>query len=501
MKNSKLKNGSWIKSGMTEPWPNGSLTCYISLGLMLLTTACTVGPDFHHPEPISVKTYSVESHPMAESGSSLHYTYNKTLPQKWWQLFNSTQLNNLIQDGLKHNQNLAAAQATIRAARANFNAVTGSELPQVGVNAAANITRFDPAAYGIGAGVFPSTDFVLYNASVSVAYNLDLFGGLKRQAEASAAYVAYQAYQLQAAELTLSANITTAVFKIAMLNEEIDATNAIINAQESILKIAREQLKTGGIAMYDVNNLEKDLLQTKASLPGLIKSQEQTKHLLAIYLGKAPAQIDFSNFKLQNFKIVEEIPLLVPAKLAYQRPDILSAIALLHQASANVGVATANLYPSFSISGSGGPIATQQSWNAFSAQGWIWSVGPSLNLPIFNGGTLQAEKKAAIAELDNATANYRETVLIGLQNVADCLSALDLDNKTLITQVAYYKKSMDNLAISQKQFNAGGISVSQLLNVEILANLALINKLQTQGMRLSDTSALFQSLGGGWWKN
>jgi len=464
--------------------------------LLFFITACTVGPDFQRPPQPTAKQYTRENIE-SQSADGIHFTYNKPLPQKWWELFNSKPINDLINEALAHNQTLAAAQATVIQAQQNLNAVAGTQLPQVGLNAAITPQQFAPAIYGFGQ--FPTNAFVLYTASVNVSYNLDLFGALKRQVEAYGALVEYQAYQLQGAGLTLATNVTNIVFKLALLNAQITNTKAIIDANESLLAIAQKQLLTGGIARIDVNNIEKTLLQSKASLPDLEKSLDQTKNLLAVYLGKAPSELKINDFKLDDFKSLQEIPLMLPSALASQRPDILASEALLHQASAQIGVATANMYPQFNILASGGPIAAQNSWQALSGQSWIWSIGPGMTLPIFNGGTLNAQRKSAMAGFEVALANYKQTVLQGLQNVADCLSALKHDSNALIFQEKYYAIANENLLITQGQYKAGGASLNQLLNSQILLNQALITKEQARSLKLSDTVALFQALGGGWW--
>jgi NodT family efflux transporter outer membrane factor (OMF) lipoprotein len=464
--------------------------------LLFFITACTVGPDFHRPLPPTVQHYTRENIE-SQSSDGMRFAYNKPLPKQWWQLFNSKAINDLITEALAHNQTLAASGATLVQAQQNLNAVAGTQLPQVGLNAAVTPQQFAPVIYGFDS--FPTTAFVLYTASVNVSYNLDLFGALKRQVEAYGALVEYQAYQLQGAKITLVGNVTNIVFKVALLNAQITNTKAIITAQESLLEIARKQLLTGGIAKIDVNSIEKTLLQTKASLPDLEKSLDQTKNLLAVYLGRAPSEIKISDFKLDDFKTLQEIPLTLPSDLARQRPDILASEALLHQASAQVGVATANMYPQFNILASGGPIAAQNTWQSLSGQSWIWSIGPGMTLPIFTGGTLNAQRKAAIAGFEIALANYKQTVLQGLQNVADCLSALKQDSKALIFQEKYYTTANENLFITKGQYNAGGASLNQLLNSQILLNQALIAREQASSLKLSDTVALFQALGGAWW--
>lgn len=505
--------------------------CIISLcGILCIgvISGCTVGPDFERPTSPSISHYtsngsdgshsiesSVESY--SDGGNSANnieysdinndininttndvsYIYAEHIPKQWWQLFNSKVLDGLVTEALQNNQTLVASRATLTQAQQNLRVISGSQIPQIDGNASVTPERITPSVFGVDN--VPTTDFVLYSASVNVSYNLDLFGSLKRQVEAYGALAEYEEYQMAGAKLTIATNVTNTVFKLALLNDQISNTKAIINAEESMLFIAKQQLSVGGIAQINVNDIEKNLLQAKNSLPGLIKSREQTKNQLAIYLGKTPAEIKENNFKLEDFSAVKKIPLIVPSSLARQRPDILAAEAILHQASAEVGVATANMYPQFNITGSIGPIATQNDMQGLMGQSWIWSFGPNVTLPIFHGGSLNAQRKSAIAAFDNALANYKQTVLQGLQNVADCLNALDEDNKSLQIQEKYYATASQNLAIVEKQYNIGGASLAQLLNLRVTTNQALIDKLQAQSLKLSDTVALFQSLGGGWW--
>lgn len=466
--------------------------------LLLVSSACTVGPDFERPTPPNVKQYThdnIESQP--NPSGDIQFEYSAKIPKQWWQLFNSKQLNKLVEEALKNNNTLVAARASLNQAQQTLSAVSGSQLPQVDGNANVTPQRLAPSIYGIDN--VPTTDFLLYTASVNISYNLDLFGGLKRQVEAYGALAEYEAYQMAGAQLTLTTNITNTVFKLALLNEEVDNVHAVINAQESLVLIAQKQLLLGGIGQMEINELEKNLLQTKNSLTGLLKSREQAKNQLAIYLGKAPSNIQETDFKLNDFAMVKKVPLIVPSNLARQRPDILAAEALLHQASAGVGIATANMYPQFNITGSIGQIATQNDMQGLLGQSWIWSFGPNMVLPLFHGGALNSQRKAAIAGFDNALANYKQTVLQGLQDVANCLSALDQDSKALNFQDKYYATSYQNLKIIEQQYNIGGANFTQLLNAEVTTNQALINKLQAQSLKLSDTVALFQSLGGGWW--
>lgn len=454
-----------------------------------------MGPDFQSPSlPQTTDQTQYTRHPI--NNNDFHLNQEMPLPQQWWQLFHSPALDALINEGLHNNPNLAATLSTLREAEQNRNAAAGAQLPQINGNLAVTPQRVSPIIFGFPE--FPASNFVLYNASVSVSYNLDLWGGLKREVEAYGAQAEYRAYQMQGAVLALSSNIATTVFKLALLKEQLATKQAIIQTQQSLVNIAQKQQTVGGLNQLDLNNFKTTLLQNQMQATTIQKELEQTQNQLAVYLGKSPSEVPMSHFNLSDFSPVKEIPLVVPSRLVRQRPDILAAEALLHQASANIGVATANMYPQINITGNAGRIASQTDWKTVT-QSWIWSFGPNMTIPIFNGKSLEANQKAALASFDIALANYKQTVLQGLQDVADCLTALDLDAKNLKQQEISYQKTHQNFMIVQQQFHLGGASKEQWLNAKIADNQALLAKLEAQSLKLSDTVALFQAMGGGWW--
>lgn len=461
---------------------------------LVCLTSCTVGPSFQPPEAPRVEEYTRKP---LKSQSDVHFKKSQSIPQQWWELFHSKSLDSLMEEALQHNQDYAAARATLKQAQYYYNAASGTQFPVVEGGFSAIPTQIAPAEYGFGN--FPTSDFVLYNTSVSVAYNLDLVGGLRRQVEAYGAQAQYQAYQMQGVKLTVSSNVGTSVFKLALLNDRYTNSENIVREQKALLTIAHRQQAVGGINQINVNAIDNNLLENQVNLTNIQKEREQALNQLAVYLGKAPSQFSTMPFKLSDFSSVKNVPVVVPSQLVHQRPDILAAEALLHQACAEVGVATANLYPQINLTGNLGRIVTQTSWKELASDSWIWSFGPGVTLPIFNAGTLKAEKEAAIAGLENAAANYKETVLKALQNVADCLTALDLDAKNLKRQESYYHKVHQNLMITQGQFRVGGASCSELLSSQIADHQARMKLLEAQSLKLSDTVALFQAMGGGWW--
>jgi NodT family efflux transporter outer membrane factor (OMF) lipoprotein len=327
---------------------------------------------------------------------------------------------------------------------------------------------------------------------------LDIFGGARRELEALRSQVDYQNFQLEGAYLALTTNIVTTAVKEASLRAQIEATQDIITAQEKQLDLVEQQFNLGGASRPDVLTQRTQLAQTRATLPPLEKDLAQARHQLSVYAGNLPSDEGLPEFKLEALQLPQELPLTLPSQLVRQRPDIRASEALLHQANAEVGVATANLYPQITISGNYGS-ETTEFHNLFGSGTEVWSLGASLLQPIFHGGQLTAQRRAAIAAHDEAAAQYRETVLQAFQNVADTLRALEMDAKTLQAQADAESLARETLELTQKQFQLGAVSYLSLLNAQRQYQQTRINLVQAQAIRYADTAALFQALGGGWW--
>ncbi len=341
--------------------------------------------------------------------------------------------------------------------------------------------------------------FTLYDASVKVAYTLDLFGKTRRELEALQAQVDYQGFQLEGAYLTLTSNIVTAALQEASLRGQLRATRDILATQEEQLELIEKQFELGGIAKTDVLAQRASLAQSRATLPPLEKRLAQTRHLLAILAGRIPGDAaDLPEFRLEEFQLPEELPVSLPSSLVRQRPDIRSAEELLHAASATVGVATANLYPQITLSSQYGTEATQIG-DLFRPGTAVWEIGAGLLQPIFHGGTLEANRRAEVAGFDQAAAQYRETVLQAFRDVADVLRALEYDALTVKAQSEAEDAARDTLDIAKKQVRFGATSYLSLLIAQRQYHLAQILLVQAQTARFADTAALFQALGGGWW--
>ncbi len=474
----------------------------VSVGSILC--GCAVGPDFVRPQAPRVERYTEQ--PLGQqtvaaagpAGAAQHFALGQDIPGEWWTLFRSPALDQLMRQALTNSPTLAAAQATLRQAEENMRAQEGSLLyPSIDAKLGVTRQRFSAAAFGFSSSQ-PNT-FNLYNASVSVSYSINLSGGFLRALEGLQAQVDYQKYQIEAAYLTLTANIVTSAVKEAALRAQLEATREILKIQEQQLAVVEKQLAVGGVSQADVLAQRTQVAQTRAGVPPLEKGLAQTRNLLAVYAGKLPGEGGLPVFELASLHLPQDLPVSLPSELARRRPDIRAAEELLHQASALVGVATANLYPTLTLTGGYGQQGNQLA-GLFSGPATIASVGGALLQPLFHGGQLTAQRRAAVAAYDAAAAQYRATVLQAFQNVADTLLALQSDAEANQAQADAEALAHDTLEVSRKQFEAGGVGYLSLLNAQRQYQQARANAVQAAAARYADTAALFQALGGGWWK-
>jgi len=475
----------------------------LGLAISLAFSGCAVGPNFKSPMPpptagnlygsaaLPTTTAAATGTDVGNTGIAQHIVYGQELPAQWWALFHSESLDQLIRSALQQNPTLASAQASLRQAKENFNAETGS-LQYPNVNGQLGATRERAQLYN----ATPS-DFNLYNASVNVSYTVDVFGASRRQLESLMAAVDYQQFELEAAYQMLVSNVVTTAIKEASLRAQLQATQSVLEAQQKQLDIIEKQLALGAVTRSVKLTQSTLVAQTQAQMAPLEKSLAQTRHQLAVYVGKLPSESGLPEFQLDSLQLPQDLPVSLPSALVRQRPDIRASEALLHEASAQLGVATANQYPQINLTGSFAVERVQL--GGLGASSTLWSLGAGLTQSIFDGGSLSAKRRAAEAAYDQTEAQYRWTVLTAFQNVADNLRAIDADATTLKDQANAESLAKESLEISQHQYQLGGINYLTLLDAERSYQQAYINLVVAQSARLTDTAALFVSLGGGWW--
>jgi NodT family efflux transporter outer membrane factor (OMF) lipoprotein len=469
----------------------------------VLTAGCAVGPNFKQPAAPVVQSYIAEPQPAQTESASIpggdaqRFLQGKPIPAQWWALFQSPALDSLIETAFRNNPSVQSAQAALRQADENYYAQRGALWPTVQGNYSFARQR---NATGTLAPTLSSGEsiFNLHTAQVNVSYVLDVFGGTRRAAESLRAQADAHHYQLEATYLTLAANLVTTAIQEAAARAQLGATNHIVQSEREALQILKRQYELGSIAMTDVMAQEAALATTEATLPGLRKQLEQSRHALATLVGKLPGETGEEHFELESLHLPEELPLAIPAELVRHRPDVLAAEAQLHAATADVGVAIADMLPQITLTGNQGGASTQVG-QLFAAGNTFWAGGASLTQTLFAGGALLHKERAARAALDQAGAQYRSAVLTAFQNVADALTALQLDAQALSASVRAEQAAEESLSTVRRNVELGSVGYLALLNAQQTYQQALLNRSQAQANRYADTAALFQALGGGWW--
>lgn len=470
--------------------------------LSLAVAGCAVGPDFERPQMAGTDRFTHEALPdktaqaATQGGESQNLEAGRDIPADWWTLFHNPQLNALIAEALKTNPDLASAHAALKVAMENAGAQEGAYFPTLsaGFSASRNMNSV-PLSPTLSSGVLL---FNLYQAQLSANWTLDIWGGNRRAVEALDAQTEGQRFQLESVRLALTANLVADAVQEASLRAQIAATEAIVKDETESLAILHKQETLGQAAGAAVAAQEAALAQAQAALPPLEKQLAIERDALTALAGRLPSEEIAQKFDFATLTLPTDIPLSLSSRLVEQRPDIRIAEANLHAASANVGVAIANMLPNFTIGAGAGSVATNFS-QLFTPGGGFWNVAGGAVQPLFEGGTLLHKTRAARANLEQAAAQYRSAVVTAFQNVADALHALRYDADALKAAAASEKAASDSLAIARRQLALGAISYLGLLNAEQTYQLAQIARIQAQANRYADTAALFQALGGGWW--
>jgi NodT family efflux transporter outer membrane factor (OMF) lipoprotein len=468
----------------------------------LLLSSCAVGPDFRKPEPPSVPQYTAEPLPQATASSDAsrpdaqHFVNGGDLPAEWWTLFHSNDLNVLIAQALKNNPDIKSARFALRAAKENVFAQEGNFFPTL--NAA-----FTPARYHNSSVISPTLNtfqpyFNLYQAQISADWTPDIWGGNRRSVEALRAQQDAQRFQLEAAYLTLTSALTAAAIQEGSLRIQIDAAETMVKDETQSLDILKRQLALGAVAGADVDAQAAALAQVEQSLPPLQKQLAQERDLLTVLAGRFPSDQIPQTFELSSLTLPQDLPVSLPSKLVEQRPDIRQSEDNLHAASAQIGVAIANMLPNITLSANDGTTATAFS-QLFAPGSGYWMIGANAAQTIFDGGTLLHKERGARAAYEQTLTQYQSTVLTAFQNVADTLYAVRSDADALKAAVASADAAKKSLDVVRLQLKLGSVSTLALLNAEQTYQQAVISLAQARAARFADTVALFQALGGGWW--
>lgn len=473
--------------------------CFFSF---LLLSGCLVGPRFKKPIVPAPNTYVSKSFihktvtTQAPFGQSQHLDITTDIPKQWWELFHSKPLNDLIMTSIKHNPDVAAAKAALRASLENVYAQRGALYPSINL---ALMPEMQQTA-GILASLLASNKYIyaMYTGQLLISYTADVFGGIRRQIESTAAQANYQRFQLEATYLTLTSNVAFAAIQEAMIREKIKITQEIIRVQKKQLIMMKKRVKLGDMALNDLAIQEVSLAVTEATLPPLENQLAIQRNLLNALTGRFPDDPLTPTFTLESLMLPTHLPISVPSTLIEHRPDVRAAEEQMRYANALIGVAIANRLPNFSLGFTNAGTSNVNLSTLFAPDSNFWSLAGILTQPLFHGGTLLHNQRAAVATYKQATAQYRSTVINAFQNVADTLKAIQFDAHALHAAKQAELAALKSLTIARRQFKLGeGTVLSIFINV-VNYRQSQLNLIQAQANRLADTVALFQALGGGW---
>ncbi len=474
-----------------------------AVAVVLFAGGCAVGPDFTPPAAPDADRYTHETLAAetiatpVRNGDAQHLDWGEDLGAQWWSLFGSPALSALIAAAIEHNPDLEAAEAALRQAQQQLRAEEGALLaPAVSGSAGPTRERLGGTAFGIPQA--SASTFNVFAASVNVSYALDVFGGERRTIEGLAAASENQEFERDASYVTLTADVVTTAVQAASARDQLAATDDIIASEEQQLKLVERRFALGSAAKADVLQAQAEVAATRATRPGIAQSEAQAQHALATLIGRYPHDVAPTELSLDDLTLPRDLPVSLPSTLVAQRPDIRAQAALLHQASADIGVATANMLPKVTLTASYGGDTTKLS-DLFTGGANVWSLGAGIAQPLFEGGSLLARRRAAVAAYDEAAAHYRKTVLAAFQDVANTLTALANDAKAVNAQYSSVTAAKASLDLTQRQYSAGAVNYVTLLIAQKQYAQARIGYVQAIASRFADTAALFGALGGGWW--
>jgi NodT family efflux transporter outer membrane factor (OMF) lipoprotein len=418
-----------------------------------------------------------------------HVSFGHAPPDAWWTLLGSEQLNGLVSLALANNQSLASAQAHLAAARERIRAAQGAWYPQLDVTAAAQRTRYGAPVLGSLAKDFPP--YSAYAVGPTVSYDIDIFGSTAARVEQATAGAQYDSARLRAAGLSVSGNVVIEVLQIATLRAQIRVALGIIVDDERTLALIRGARDAGAVSDMDVLSAQSQTDHDRTLLPPLRQELNVAQDVLSSLVGEAPSDWTAPDVELGDLQLARDLPVVLPSELVHRRPDIGAAEAQLHAASATLGVATANLYPHLTLSAAvgeqgilGGPSETALNLLA------------GLTAPVFHGGTLTAERRAAQDEYQAACAAYRQTVLDAFSQVAGSLQALTNDAEFLSAQQHALQSASASLSLTRQAYAAGKAGYVQVLDAQRLDQQAQLGAVEADGQRFIDVVKLLLAAGG-----
>jgi NodT family efflux transporter outer membrane factor (OMF) lipoprotein len=466
-------------------------------GLMLASSAlgaCAAGPNFVAPAPPAEKSYTAA--PVQALGAAGPLDPEQqlalgTAPRAdWWTALKSPELDQVVTLALANNLTLEAARAHLASAAEMIAAANGKRYPQLDSANSVGRTRYGASFLGPEGSTYPV--FSAYSVGADVKYDFDIFGGLKRGVEEASAEAAYQREQLNAAQLAVSGNAVLEALQIASLRAQIQVVEHVLESDEKTLSLVQHARAAGVVSDIDVLSATSQRDSDRTLLPPLHQQLNVAQDALAVLIGRSPAAWPAPDFALERLNLPVDLNLSLPSELVRVRPDIRAAEAKLHEASAAVGVASADMYPKLTLNAG---LAEEGIISGGTAP--AWSLLGGLTAPIFHGGTLSAKRRAAEDNYRAAFADYQQTVLASFAQVADTLHGLQNDADSLQSEQKALASADSALELVRQGYKVGNAGIVQILTAQRLEQLAELGLVQARAQRYADTVKLCLASGGG----
>jgi NodT family efflux transporter outer membrane factor (OMF) lipoprotein len=459
--------------------------------LALFLAGCAVGPDFVRPPAPASTRYTPQDATGFDAGDGetrQGVAAGRRPQDRWWQAFESSDLDRLVESVLEANPTLESARATLAQAGETVAAARGGWYPQVNLAAAASrsgpTVANPPAVIANERSIGPTVGFVP-----------DVFGGTARRVEQASALREYQQAELDATCLSLAGDTVLQAIGVASAKEQLRAAQDIVSADLRNLELVRISMTAGRTANLDVLTAESQLAADWALLPPLRQQAAAAQHALALLAGRTNDAWTPPDFDLGALALPQDLPLTLPSELVRRRPDIVAAEAQLHAANAAIGIATAQLYPNLTLDASWSAQSIH-SGSLFSDSANVWSIAASLLAPVYDAGVLRAQRAAARDAYAAQLGAYRQAVLQAFAQVADNLQALQNDADLLDAQRKALAAAEATLDLTRQSYEAGQASLLQILEAHRLYQQSRLGYVRAKAQRYLDTTRWFIGLGG-----
>ena len=475
-------------------WRTGYRTLLTPVLILASLAGCAVGPDFvapsrpHETNYVIGQAATVSTQALGDATQQIRL--GGGLELDWWTRLRSPDLDRTVTLALSSNRTLEIARANLSRSSEEIKVARAGLLPQIDATAGIARQQYGASFLGPLAATFPA--FSAYSVGVGVSYDVDVFGRTRRGIELAAADKDVQQEALRAAQLGIAGNTVLAALQVASTRAQIDVVNSVVASDQRTLGLVQARLAAGAASDQDVTTAQSQLDRDRTLLPALRQQLDMAKDALAMLVGSTPADWPAPDFSLAGMSLPRDLPLVVPSELVRSRPDIRAAEAELHAASAAVGIATADLYPRFNLSAN----VAEQGLLAGPA-GAAWSLVGGITAPIFHGGALSANQRAARDAYQAAFAQYQQTVLTAFQQIADTLHALKNAADAVTAQQHALSSATRALGLNREAYTAGNTTILQVLDSQRLQQLAGLSLVQARTDRFLQTVNLFVAAGGG----